>query len=85
MAEMMRMYAMSTGSAPMDFPMEYSLVVNTASPLYTKLLSLLDTDPEKAALIAKQIYALAQLAQRKLNAEELEQFLSGSFSLLELL
>ena len=85
MAEMMRMYAMSTGSAPMEFPMEYSLVVNTASPLYTKLLSLLDTDPEKAALIAKQIYALAQLAQRKLNAEELEQFLSGSFSLLELL
>ena len=85
MAEMMRMYAMSTGSAPMDFPTEYSLVVNTASPLYAKLLTLHAQDPEKAALIAGHIYSLSLLAQRKLTAEELQRFLSDSFSLLELL
>ena len=85
MAEMMRMYAMSTGSAPMDFPLEYSLVVNTASALYTKVLSLSDEDPEKAELIARQIYTLSLLAQRKLSAQEMQDFLAGSFSLLELL
>ncbi len=85
MAEMMRMYAMSTGAAPMDFPTEYSLVINTASPLYAKLLTLHAQDPEKAALIAGHIYSLSLLAQRKLTAEELQRFLSDSFSLLELL
>ena len=85
MAEMMRMYAMSTGSAPMDFPLEYSLVVNTSSALYTKLLTLSEQDPEKAELLARQIYSLSLLAQRKLSAEELQEFLSGSFALLELL
>ncbi len=85
MAEMMRMYAMSTGSAPMEYPLEYSLVINTASSLYQKLLTLAQTDASKAELLARQIYSLSLLAQRKLSAEELEQFLSGSFSLLELL
>ncbi len=85
MAEMMRMYAMSTGSAPMEYPLDYSLVVNTTSALYTKLLTLAEQDPDKAELLARQIYSLSLLAQRKLSAEELEQFLSGSFSLLELL
>ena len=85
MAEMMRMYAMSTSAAPMEYPLEYSLVVNTASSLYQKLLTLAEQDPDKAELLARQIYSLSLLAQRKLSAEELEQFLSGSFSLLELL
>ena len=85
MAEMMRMYAMSTGAAPMEYPLEYSLVINTTSALYQKLLTLAEQDPDKAELLARQIYSLSLLAQRKLSAEELEQFLSGSFSLLELL
>ena len=85
MAEMMRMYAMSTGSAPMEFPLEYSMVINTASALYQKLLTLTETDATRAELLARQIYSLSLLAQRKLSAEELEQFLAGSFSLLELL
>jgi molecular chaperone HtpG len=85
MADMMRMYAMSAGTSPMDFPLEYSLVVNTTSALYTKLQNLSAQDPDKAELLARQIYSLSLLAQRRLSAEELEQFLSGSFSLLELL
>ncbi len=85
MAEMMRMYAMSTGAAPMEYPLDYSLVINTASGLYAKLLALSEQDPDKAELLARQIYSLSLLAQRKLTACELEEFLSGSFSLLELL
>ena len=61
------------------------MVINTASALYQKLLTLTETDATKAELLARQIYSLSLLAQRKLSAEELEQFLSGSFSLLELL
>lgn len=85
MAEMMRMYAMSSGAAPMDYPLEYTLVLNTASPLYGKLLSLLTQDPDKARLLASQIWTLSLLAHRKLSAAEMEDFLSQSFSLLELL
>ena len=85
MAEMMRMYAMTSGNAPMQFPLEYSLVVNTGSSLYQKLQSLSESDSQKAELIARQIYALSVLAQRKLNASELKEFLADSFSLLELL
>ena len=85
MAEMMRMYAMSSGAGPMEYPLEYTLVLNTASPLYGKLLSLLTTDPDKARLLASQIWTLSLLAHRKLSADEMEDFLSKSFSLLELL
>ncbi|MBE6698102.1 MAG: molecular chaperone HtpG [Ruminococcaceae bacterium] len=85
MAEMMRMYAMTSGNSPMQFPLEYSLVVNTGSSLYQKLQSLSESDSQKAELIARQIYALSVLAQRKLNASELKEFLADSFSLLELL
>jgi molecular chaperone HtpG len=85
MAEMMRMYAMTSGTAPMQFPLEYSLVVNTGSALYQKLLALSEAEHDKAELIARQIYSLSVLAQRKLNASELKDFLASSFSLLELL
>ncbi len=85
MAEMMRMYAMSSGAGQMEYPLEYTLVLNTASPLYGKLLSLLNTDPDKAKLLAGQIWTLSLLAHRKLSADEMEDFLSKSFSLLELL
>lgn len=35
-----------------------------------------------AKRIAKQIYTLAKLSQRKLSADELSEFLSDSYSLL---
>ena len=37
----------------------------------------------KAALIAKEVYKLALISQRHLSAEELKEFLSDSFKLLE--
>ena len=38
---------------------------------------------DEAKLIAKQIYMLATLSQRKLSAEELNEFLSISFKSIE--
>ena len=86
MEDMMRMYAMQGGMDSMPtFPVEYTLTVNTAAPLTGKLMDLCETDPEKATLIATQIYRLCLLSQRKLTAEELTDFLSASFDLLGML
>lgn len=82
MEEMMKMYALQTGNEPMSYPVEYTLTVNTASPLTAKLLELCDSDGEKAEAIAAQVYRLSLLSQRKLTAEELKTFLSESFDLL---
>ena len=83
MEEMMRMYAMQGGmdGAP-AFPTEYTLTVNTASALTRKLMDLCDTDSAKAETLAAQVYRLCLLSQRRLTAEELKSFLSGSFEIL---
>ncbi len=87
MDDMMKMYASGgVDFGAMQFPVEQTLVVNTASPVITKLTDLCAEDNhDRCALIAKQLYALATLSQRKLSAEELSSFLSDSFHLLSLL
>ena len=83
MEEMMRMYALQGGmDGTPAYPVEYTLTVNTASPLTVKLLDLCDTQPEKAETLAAQVYRLCLLSQRRLTAEELKSFLSGSFEIL---
>jgi molecular chaperone HtpG len=83
MEEMMRMYAMQGGMGAMPaYPVDYTLTVNTASPLTGKLMDLCDTDADKAKLIAAQVYRLCLLSQRKLTAEELTDFLAAGFDLL---
>lgn len=83
MEEMMRMYAMQGGMGAMPaYPVDYTLTVNTASPLTGKLMELCEADPDKAKLIASQIYRLCLLSQRKLTAEELTDFLAAGFDLL---
>ena len=82
MEEMMKLYAMSgMGSMP-SFPSEATLTVNTASPLIAKLGG---WDDGKREQIAKQLYRLALLSQRKLTAEELKEFLAGSYEILNLI
>jgi molecular chaperone HtpG len=89
MEEMMKMYAMQTGGkdqVPL-FPLEYTLLLNTASPLISKLADLTaegagEDAAAKAKLIAGQIWQLSVLAQRKFTAEELKTFLAGSFDIL---
>ncbi len=83
MEEMMKMYAMQGGMEGMPaYPVEYTLTVNTASGLTKRLIDLCDTDAAKAELVAAQVYRLCLLSQRRLTAEELTSFLSGSFDLL---
>lgn len=79
MEDMMRMYTAMGQNAPTSFPTQATLILNTANPL---IASLADADPEKAALIAKQIYSLCLLSQRRLQPEELRTFLSDSYSIL---
>ena len=68
MEEMMKLYSMQNGSdgAP-SFPLEYTLTLNTGSELIGRIEGYLDTDSERAELIAAQIYRLSLLSQRKLN------------------
>ena len=82
MEEAMRLYAMQTGSPEMSFPVETSLVVNTASPLIGKLET---SDPDKAEKIASYIYKLALLSQKRLSGEEMQSFLSDGYELLSML
>ena len=83
MEEMMRMYALQGGADGMPaYPVEYTLTVNTASPLTARITALCDTDADKAELLAAQVYRLCLLSQRRLTAEELTSFLAGSFDLL---
>ena len=83
MEEMMKMYAMQGGMDSMPTSaVDYTLTINTASPLTDKLKDLCETDTDKAALIAAQVYRLCLLSQRKLTAEELTDFLSAGFDLL---
>ena len=84
MEDMMRMYRMrSGGKDDMSFPTEATLVVNANSPLITRLGAAAESDADKAKKDAKQSYTLALLSQRQLTADELQDFLMGSFDILE--
>lgn len=85
MEDMMKMYAsmgMNMGTAPAT---EYSLILNSASPLVGKLAEINADDRSKAELIAKDIYKLAVISQRHMSAEELKEFLCDSYKILEML
>ena len=79
MEEMMKLYSMSGMGA---YPLDAKLTVNTSSPLIQKLETL---DIEKKEKTASYLYQLALLSQRKLTAQELQKFLSDSYSVLDLL
>ena len=81
MEEMMKMYAMA-GMSMGAFPQDATLTVNTASPLIAKLGSM---DADKRDRVASYLYQLTLLSQRKLSAEELQKFLSDSYSIVDLL
>jgi len=81
MEEMMKMYAMA-GMNMGAFPQELTLTVNTASPLIAKLGGM---DAERRDRVASYLYHLTLLSQRKLTAEELQKFLSDSYTIVDLL
>ncbi len=93
MNDMMKLYRMGG-----DFPLEQTLLLNTASPLIAKLADMAGKGepagtPEEgedkpavfsddAKALAKHIYLLASLSQRQLTADELVEFLPDSYDLL---
>ncbi len=85
MSEMMKMYSTMGMNIGGDFPVEYSLILNSSSPLIKKLSELRSGGDGKAELIANEVYKLALISQRTLSADELKDFLSNSISILELL
>ncbi len=84
MEDMMRMYRMRNGGmGDMKFPTDVSLIINASSSLIKRLADVAENDTDKAKKLAKQTYTLALLSQRQLTADELQQFLSDSFDMLE--
>lgn len=85
MEDMMKMYAGMGMSMGGEFPLDYTLVLNSGSSLVDKLSIVIDTDREKAKLMASEIYRLALISQRHMTADELKAFLADSFKLLGML
>lgn len=73
-SEMMKMYSMNG----MDMPIDTKLTVNTASPLFAKLKN----GGEKQKDLASYVYKLALLTNRKLTADEMNEFIKESVRLL---
>lgn len=79
--DMMRLYAAPGEELP-AFPTEYTLTLNEASPIYTRLCELMAAQGDPADQYAKYIYDLALIAQKKLSADELRGFLADSYRML---
>ena len=78
MNDMMKLYNMGAG-----MPLDQTLILNTASPLVDKLISLTEEGRDDLAeTIARQIYMLSSLSQRPLTADELVAFLNDSYDIL---
>ncbi len=77
MREMMRMYAPDGEPLPIDA----TLSLNTANPVIARLLSGGYGETEKD--VAAQVFRLALLSCRPLNADEMKEFLRMSYGMLE--
>lgn len=84
MEDMMRLYSLS-GDSFGSFPLDYTLTLNTSSPIYSKLCSMIEGNDPHAELCASYIYRLALISQKKPTADELNDFLSDSYKILELI
>ena len=79
-ADMMKLYG---GASSMNMPQEMTLVLNAANPLTSHLSEKIasDGDKELCEKIARQIYLLALIAQRPLEADELSDLIGGASEL----
>lgn len=80
MEEMMRLYNM--GDSNEAFRSESTLVINTNSLLIQKLEKTVKEDTQKAEKIASYIYKVTLLSQKKLSADEMNEFINDSFNIL---
>ena len=82
MQDMMKMYgAMGQMMGANPFTADETLVLNAANPVITKLLSA-ESD-ERGKKIAVQLYDLARLSSRPLEASELTAFIQRSQELMQ--
>ncbi|MBE6680197.1 MAG: molecular chaperone HtpG [Ruminococcaceae bacterium] len=79
MEDMFKIYAAGGMNMGGGFAAENSLVVNVENPLIKKLS---ESDGEINALLAKQIYSLAVLSQRRFDENEMKAFLAASYEVL---
>ena len=84
MEDMMRVYAAVNGGEERPSFAEETLCLNMANPLAKALAEKCEFDSGDE-LVARQIYMLSVLSQRKLSAKELEDFLSDSYKILGML
>ncbi len=83
MDDFMKTYSYMTKSEAGPALAGQTLILNTSSPIFPRLESLIEAkDDEKAGFLAGYIYKLSTMAHRKLNAEELNSFLSDSYDIL---
>jgi len=77
-ADMMRMYGMT------DMPnkQKLTLIVNVKNALIKKLGEQLDTSDDSAETLAKRIWKLALLSFRRLDGDELKDFLDEFYGAL---
>ncbi len=80
MQDMLKLYAASGMAMGGDFAAESALLVNLNNPLIQKLA---DGAGDNEALLAKQVYALAVLSQRRLGETEMKDFLADSYAVLQ--
>lgn len=76
--DMMKVYSTQNGGEMPAFPEEETLILNASCPLIRKMG---EKAPDEKTV--RQIYRLAILAQRPLNAEELTSFLEDSYDMIE--
>ena len=82
MQDMMKMYgAMGQMMGANPFAADETLVLNAANPVITKLLS--GAPDERSQKIAVQLYDLARLSSRPLEASELTAFIQRSQELMQ--
>lgn len=79
MADMMRMY-MQGGDSENAFPVQESLLINTASPLIMRLSA--EQDKEKASKIARHIWLSAKLLSGSISTKHLQEYVSLNNELL---
>ena len=80
MEDMMKLYAASGMSMGEGFKADCSLIVNVNNSLIKKLAA---EESKNAELLAKQIYSLALLSQRRFSETEMKDFLGASYEVLE--
>lgn len=84
MQDMMKLYALG-GDNVGAFPLEYTLSLNSNSPLCQKLISMINNNSPHSELFASYIYKLALISHRKLSATELNDFLADCYKILNLI